>query len=240
MSVKTYLRKGKNGKSKIYVDYRINGERHRKKTEMFLYDKPKSNIEKEHNKKTKKLEEIYVSKLVLKIQNNELGIKTPKRKVKDFVKYYSILTEQRKDTGKNFDTWRSALNHLKKFEPNGIQFHNMDVNWLERFRHFLTNNQNLKSASACNYFNVIKHGIHDAFRERLIDINLADLVQGPKVESAIRQFLTEEEVVKLEETECANKILKKAFLDYKIIQFQTKQKKYLELKEIKMNLFLKI
>jgi integrase len=72
--------------------------------------------------------------------------------------------------------------------------------------------QDLKSASANNYFNVLKHGIHDAFRDRMIDVDIADLVKAPTVEKAIRVYLTEEEVLMLENTECANKELKKAFL----------------------------
>lgn len=212
MSIKTYLRPAKDGKSNIYADFTINGTRKRQKTGMFLYDKPKTKSEKDHNKATKKLQETYIAQLTIKIQNNKLGIKAPKSKVKDFVQYFEILTEHRKGTGKNYETWRSTLKHLKEFNPNGLKFNDLDVKWLENFRHFLMETQNLKSASANNYFNVLKHGIHDAFRDRMIEVDIADLVKAPTVEKAIRVYLTEEEVLMLENTECANKELKKAFL----------------------------
>jgi hypothetical protein len=100
MSVKTYLREAKDGKSKVHVNYTVNGNRKRHTTGLFFYDKPKSKAEKDWNKKTKKTLEAYVAQLTLKIQNNELGIKAPKSKVKDFVQYFAILTEHRKGTGK--------------------------------------------------------------------------------------------------------------------------------------------
>ncbi|WP_046745340.1 site-specific integrase [Kordia zhangzhouensis] len=212
MSVKTYLRPAKGGKSSIYVNFILNGKRKRNRTGMFYYDKPKNKAEKEHNKATKKLTETYIAQLTLKIQNNELGIKAPKSKAKDFVQYFAILTEHRKDTGKNYHTWRSTLKHLKAFNPSGLKFSEMDIKWLERFRQFLLETQKLKSASANSYFNVLKHGIHDAFRDRLIDIDYAEYVKAPTVEQAERQYLTEEEVLKLERTECKNAMLKKAFL----------------------------
>ena len=212
MEVKTYLRPAKNGKSNIYVDYSIAGNRQRKRTKMFLYDKPKNAEERLHNKDTKKLERIFIADLTLKIQNDELGIRTPRKKITDFVLYFALLTENRKTTGKNYDTWTSALKHLKEFYPNGLKFIDLNINSLEQFSYFLTEVQKLKSSSANNYFNVVLHGVHDAFRDRLIDIDFAEYVKAPKVEKAIRLYLTEEEILILEKNECQNKLLKTAFL----------------------------
>ncbi len=235
MSVKTYLRPAKGGKSNIYVDFSVSGKRKRERTKMFLYDKPKSKIEKDHNKKTKKLRETYVAQLTIKIQNNELGIKVPKSKIKDFVQYFEHLTNHRIETGKNTDTWTSSLNHLKEFNPDGLKFSDMNIQWLERFKHFLTDCKKLKSSSSNNYFNVVKHAIHDAFRDRLIDTDFADYVKAPTVEKAIRTYLTEEEVLKLEKVECNIQILKKAFLFACRTGMSFADIKALEWKDLKIN-----
>ncbi|SMC68118.1 tyrosine-type recombinase/integrase [Moheibacter sediminis] len=206
MKVKTYLRTAKDGKSLIYVDYSVNGKRQRKKTGMFLYDRPKNIPEREHNKQT------YVSQLTLKIQNNELGIKTPKHKIKDFVVYFEHLTQQRENTEKNYSTWKSALKHLKEFYSDGLKFSDLDINSLEQFSHYLTDVKKLKTSSANNYFNVVLHGVHDAFRDRMIDIDYAEYVKAPKIEQAVRVYLTEDEILKLENAHCKNLLLKKTFL----------------------------
>ena len=63
-----------------------------------------------------------------------------------------------------------------------------------------------------SYFNKVKAALKQAFRERIIYENPADLVPGfPKAEVK-RPFLTHEEVQKLAKTECRIPILKKAFL----------------------------
>ena len=212
MKVKTYYRETKDGRKVIYVDYSIDGKRKREKTVMFLYANPKSSFEREHNKKTQNFKEHYVSQLTLKLQSGELGIQVSKHKNKNFIEFFSYLTQKRESTDKNYSTWRSALKHLREFCPDGLTYKELDKHWLEDFKHFLTVKQGLKSSSANNYFNVVKHGIHDAFRERLIPIDFADLVSAPTVEKAIRVFLTHDEILKLKETECKNPILKKAFL----------------------------
>lgn len=212
MTVRTYYRETKDGRKVVYVDYSIDGNRKRERTVMFYHSQPKNSSEREHNKETKKLEENFVSNLTLKIQSGELGIQVSKHKNKNFIEFFSYLTQKRESTDKNYSTWRSALKHLKEFCPDGLSFKQMDKHWLEDFKHFLSVTQGLKSSSANNYFNVVKHGIHDAFRERLIPIDFATLVSAPTVEHAIRVFLTQEEIQKLKETECKNLILKKAFL----------------------------
>ena len=85
MKINTFNRPLKDGKSKVWIDYSINGKRFRKKTDMYLYDVPKNLLEKNHNKETKKLMTVFISQLTIKLQNEELGIRTPKKKIKDFL-----------------------------------------------------------------------------------------------------------------------------------------------------------
>lgn len=212
MKISSFLRPLKDGRSRIWFDYYVNGKRHRQKTEMIVFDNPKTQQEREFNKEIRKLENVTKAELTLKIQSNKFGLKTPKHKITDFIIYFELRTKERETTGDNYFTWKSALKHLKEFAPSGLKFSELDNHWLEQFKHFLSVTQNLKSSSSANYFNVVLHGVHDAFRDRMIDVDYAEYVKAPKIKYAIREYLTEEEIIRLEDTECKNPLLKKAFL----------------------------
>lgn len=160
----------------------------------------------------KKFENVLKAELTLKIQNNKFGIKKPKHKTDDFIDYFEFLTKQREDSGDNYSTWKSALKHLKEFAPNGLKFIDLDEYWLNDFKVFLIEIQQLKTSSTANYFNVVLYSVHKAFKERMIDVDYADDVKAPKIIHKKRDFLIEEEIIKLENTECKNPTLKKAFL----------------------------
>lgn len=212
MNVSTYLRPTKDGKSNIYLDYYVNGIRNRKKTGLFLYDKPKTRIEKEHNKENSFMVESMKAELILKIQRNEIGFESPKKREVDFIKYVKRIVDDRERRETNYDGWRSAYKHLLNFSPNGLLFNNLNSDYLEDFKHYLLKDLNLKGTSAQRYFNLIKHAVHDAFRDRLIKYDYAYNVESPKREEPIKQYLTDEELTLLSNAECKNPILKKAFL----------------------------
>lgn len=212
MKVNTYLRPSTEGKSNIYLDYYINGTRQRKKSGLFLYDKSKTRLEKDHNKETNEMIETMKAELTLKIQRNEIGFHTSKKKEINFVKYFKNIVDKREVLGTNYDGWRSAYKQLLEFSPNGLHFNELNRDYLENLKHFLTVDKKLKGTSAQRYFNLIKHAVHEAFRDRLIDIDYAHNMKSPTREEPIKQYLTDNELILLTKTECKNNELKKAFL----------------------------
>lgn len=213
MNVKVNYRKAKGGISNAFVSFPQNGERIRKRIPTyFIYDSPKSQLERDHNKKTKDNIELFKADLILKIQNDSLGLKQPKKKIKDFIVFFTKQTIIRKENNQNASAWASTLKHLKIYCPNGILFSEMNTNWVESFKSYLIYRSNLKSASSNTYFNIVKHALFDAFRDKYIDSEIASNVSAPKVESAVRQYLTSDEILKLKNTECRNPLLKKAFI----------------------------
>ncbi|HOY32458.1 MAG TPA: site-specific integrase [Bacteroidales bacterium] len=210
MKVNTYLRPAKDGRSHIYLDYYVNGNRMRKKTGLFIYDKPKTKSEKDHNKENNIMIETMKAELTLKIQRNEIGFETNKKKESDFIKYVKRIVDEREKRETNYDGWRSAYKHLSEFSPNGLHFNQLNVDYLEDFKQYLL--KDLKGTSAQRYFNLIKHAVHDAFRDRLIKYDYAYNVESPKSEEPIKQYLTDKELFLLYNSECKSPILKKAFL----------------------------
>lgn len=214
MKISSFKRPLKDGKSRIWFDYYVNGKRHRQKSELVVFDNPKNQEERTFNRVAKDIEGRMKIELALEIQNNKFGIKKPKHKIDDFIDYFEFLTKHRENSGNNYSTWKSALKHLKEFAPNGLKFIDLDEYWLNDFKMYLLDTQQLKTSSTANYFNVVLHSVHKAFKDRMIDIDYADSddVKAPKIISKKRDFLTEEEIIKLENTECKNPELKKAFL----------------------------
>lgn len=212
MKVNTYLRPSTEGKSNIYLDYYINGTRQRKKSGLFLYDKSKTRLEKDHNKETNEMIETMKAELTLKIQRNEIGFQTSKKKELNFVQYFKNIVDKREVLGTNYDGWRSTYKHLIEFSPNGLHFNELNVDYLEKLKHFLVVERKLKGTSARRYFNLIKHAVHDAFRDRIIYTDYAYQVESPKANEPIKEYLTHDELILLTKTECKNHELKIAFL----------------------------
>ena len=213
MKISSFKRPLKDGKSRIWFDYYVNGKRHRQKSELVVFDNPKNQEERTFNRVAKDIEGRMKIELALEIQNNKFGIKKPKHKIDDFIDYFEFLTKHRENSGNNYSTWKSALKHLKEFAPNGLKFIDLDEYWLNDFKMYLLDTQQLKTSSTANYFNVVLHSVHKAFKDRMIDIDYADSddVKAPKIISKKRDFLTEEEIIKLENTECKNPELKRHF-----------------------------
>ncbi len=212
MKVSTYLRPSAEGRSSIYFDYYVNGTRKRKKSGLFLYTIAKTRLEKDHNKETNQMIETMKAELTLKIQRNEIGYDEPKKKHTDFVKYFKTLLDKREKTGINYSGWKCAYKHLREFSPNGLHFNQLNVDYLEDLKMYLTDDLKLKGTSAQRYFDLIKHGVHDAFRDRLINKDYAVEVKSPKKEEPIKSYLTDSELKLLAKTECNNPVIKKAFL----------------------------
>lgn len=212
MKVSTYLRPSTEGKSNVYLDYYVNSTRQRKKTGLFVYDKSKTRLEKDHNKETNQMIEAMKAELTLKIQRNEVGFDEPKKAHNDFVKYYKYLLDKRERSGTNYSGWKSAYKHLCNYSPNGLHFNQLNSDYLEDLKLYLTDEVKLKGTSAQRYFDLIKHAVHEAFRDRLIIKDYADKVKSPKREEPIKNYLSDAELTMLAKTECSNPVLKRAFL----------------------------
>lgn len=215
----------KKGKKKMNSLYLMFHFQHRRREyeflNLYLYDKPKTNLEKEHNKETMRLADAIKAQKVLEAQTTSHGfISSTKGKI-SFLEYFKSVVDKKVESLGNHGNWLSTYKHLQIFcKGKDITLDNIDTGFLENFRDYLltcaTNKGNkhvkLSQNTAMSYLNKVKACLNEAFLKKLIKENPGARIKGIRSVESNRQFLTLEELQKLAATECELPLLKTAFL----------------------------
>ena len=216
-------KKGKKRMISLYLIYHFGPHRKREYEflNLHLYDKPKTTLEKDHNKETMRLAETIKAKKVLDEQTTSHGFVSNIKGKVDFLEYFKSVVNKKSESLGNYGNWLSTYKHLQIFcKGKSVTLENVDDGFLETLKDYLltcaANKGNggikLSQNTAQSYFNKVKACLKDAFLKKLIKENPALRVKGIRAEDTARQFLTLEELQKLAATDCELPLLKKAFL----------------------------
>jgi integrase len=231
MGIKVKLRQKKisGNRHSLYLDYwpEILHPKTGKKTRReflgsYIYDNPKSAIDKQHNKETLQLAEQIRQKRDYSVNKPEIYTDYEKEQLRikelgetNFVEYFKKQTDLR--TSSNYGGWLSAYNYLKDFTNGSVKFSELNESFFNDFRRHLLTTKSLKSDktilaqnSAVSYFNKIKATLKQAFKDGIIQVDINGRVDPIKTADTERNVLTIEELNKLIKTHCNNKLLKNA------------------------------
>lgn len=81
---------------------------------------------------------------------------------------------------------------------------------MEEFKAYLLTK--VKNNISSQYYNIMKHAVHEAFIRKLLREDLAKRVKSIKTVDTKREFLTKGEIESLIQTECWYDVLKQTFL----------------------------
>jgi integrase len=233
MAVKVKLReKGISGnRHSLYLDFypaiphpETGNPTRREFLGLYLFDKAKNPIDKEHNKETLKIAEQIRQKRENFLNKPEIysGYEKEQLKLKElgeinFVEYFKSLADKRKAS--NHDNWVSAYNYLETFTKGNLKFADLNEKFCNEFKeHLLTtksnksNKVNLAQNSAVSYFNKFKAALKQAYKDGYLPSDLNVRIEPVKQAETQRNFLTIEELNSLVKTECNNPLLKRAAL----------------------------
>lgn len=233
MGTKVTLRKKKisNGRESLYLDFypAINNPATGKPTRreflrLYIFDKPKTQNEKNHNAETIKVAESIKQKrenilnkpeIYTEFEKKQLHIKEQGEKC--FVEYFRELTKKRK--GSNSGNWTSALYYLETFTNGSIKFSELNEKFFNDFKDYLlttlshrSDKTTLSTNTAASYFIKIKTALKQAYTDGILQTDLNAKIQPIKSKETRREHLTIEELNKLANTPCENDILKRAAL----------------------------
>ena len=189
---------------------------------LYLFDKPKNPFDKKHNKETQDLAEQIRQKKDNQLNKPEIytGYEKEQLKIieqgeKSYIEYFRQLANKRK--GSNRENWFATFNYLNNFANNQLKFSNLNVKFCNDFREYLLttpSNKSKKSTltqnSAASYFNIIKASLKQANKDGYLFSDLSAKVEPIKEVETQRNFLTIEELNKLQKTECRLPIFKQA------------------------------
>lgn len=191
---------------------------------MYLFDKAKSVIDKQHNKETLQIaeqmrqkRENYLNKPEIYTGYEKEQLKIKERGEQNFVAYFKSLADLRKSS--NHDNWVSAYNYLNAFTNGQLKFVDLNDKFCNNFKEYLltakskrSNKATLDRNSASSYFNKVKATLKQAYKDGYLNIDLNAKIDSIKPAETHRNFVTIEELNKLVKTECGNPLMKKAAL----------------------------
>lgn len=175
----TLRKREKSGKISLYLDYYHKGKRKYEYLRLYLKPKPRTKEERDANRKTLRLAENLKAKRQLELQNGIYGFADNERMNGDFLTYFEVLAEKRRDSDGNYSNWMSALNHLKKFSKANVKFSEIDREWLEALKDYLMhdaktkNDKNLAKNSCVSYFNKVRAALKQAVKDGIMTKNPA-------------------------------------------------------------------
>lgn len=184
---------------------------------LYIYARPKTEIDKHFNKETLLLANNIRASRQLLIQAQNYGFLGAKSQNSCFIIYYRDLMAKR--VGSNSGNWQSALHYLEKFSGGTIRMVDINEKWCNDFKEYLltatskrSKDKPLSKNSAVSYFNKLKATLNQAYKDGLLTTDINSRIVPIRQEESQRQFLTQEELQKLAKTECSQPLLKQAAL----------------------------
>lgn len=233
MATKVSLRQKKisKGRKSLYLDFYPpiphpeTGEPTRREfLGLYIYEKPKTPIDKQHNTETLKIGESIRQKRENFLNKPEIYSEYEKEQLRKkalgeqcFIEYFRKLANKRKAS--NHDNWVSALNYIEAFTNGKLKFADLNQKFLEDFKEYLlttksnrSNKTTLSQNSAVSYFNKVKAALKQAYKDGILQTDLNAKISPIKAAETRREYLTIEELNKLVKTPCNNPLLKRAAL----------------------------
>jgi integrase len=208
-----------NDRVRLHLDIYYKGKSKFENLELFLYTKPKTQQQKEQNKKTNIIAESIKAKRILELQEDRYDIHTGFKSQASFFEYFKKLTQERRYSEGNYGNWTSAQKHLLNFaKGKDLSFSEINETFLNSFKKYLLTgnitkgNGNLSKNSASSYLNKIRAALRQAHEENIITDNPAKRVKGIKLIENRREYLMLEELKLLTKEPCVIPNLKQAFL----------------------------
>lgn len=191
---------------------------------LYLFDKAKNPIDKQHNKETSQLAEQIRQKRENHLNKPEIytGYELEQKRIKElgeqnFVAYFKTLADKRKAS--NHDNWVSAFNYLETFTKGNLKFADLNEKFCNEFKEYLLTTKSNKSSkttlaqnSAVSYFNKLKAALKQAHKDGYLTTDLNAKIEPIKQAETRRNVLTIEELNNLVKTECNNPLMKRAAL----------------------------
>ncbi len=220
--IKVFLRDKKllHGKRGLYLDFyppiihpETQKQTRREHLRLYVFEKPKIETEKEHNKETRMLAENIRAQRQLEFQSGVYGFVSAQNKKKDFISYFKKLAESKLQGSKsNYENWLSVLKYLKDFTNEVCRFGDINERFCLDFKDFLLSQKTISQNTASSYFDKFKVSVRSAFDDKLLSDNPAKRIKSIKPTETQREFLTLDELQKLAETPFQYEDLRRAAL----------------------------
>jgi len=184
---------------------------------LFVYQNPKKNEERKHNKDTMQLAENIRAKRQLDLQSEVHGFTPNHKRLQSFNAYFRKLA--RRQRGMNWHNWDSSVRYFEQFAESDVSFVDINLSLCEDFKAYLRNGPKLREKrrgighnSALSYYNKFRNALKQAWREKLLIDDFHELSPGLKEKEAHVEFLTMADVKFLVQTPVKDEMLRRVVL----------------------------
>lgn len=180
---------------------------------IYIYQKPKTEIEKEYNREILKKAEGIRAIRVQSLINENFGFLDKHKLKANFLSYFYDIT-LKKDP-----KWTIVYSHFERFVNGQCTFEDVTIDLCRRFRIYLLNTKQLNNDklyisqnSASGYFSTFRALLKIAYRDKLLHENINDFLESIETIDTKIEYLTLGELKLLANTSCAIPVLKSASL----------------------------
>lgn len=218
MSIAIRQSKLTKGRIRLSLDIYHKGKTKYETLDLFLYDKPQSQQDREHNRRNMAIAEAIKAKRILELQENRYNVFTGFKSQGSLIQFFKrIMTEKSRREGKG--SWYCAYRAFIKFFGEGdMTFEQCTPEFVKQYKEFLltcptfiSGKRKLTLNSAVTYFEKFKSMLHMACEDKILLEHPGRGITITKHESQ-RTYLTLEEVRALSDTECECDLVKRGFL----------------------------
>ncbi|MUH37080.1 site-specific integrase [Zobellia amurskyensis] len=198
------------GKFSLYLDFfppiinpKTGKETRREFLKLQIYDNPKDDSEKKHNKATIEFADIIRAKRLLQLRDREYGLKENIATSINFLAYYGTIVEERFNNASksNYSVWSASKKYFEAYLGDKILTRQLTALHVTQFRTFLlttnslkTGNTKLSRNTASTYYKNFIAVLKKAYKQNLLTSNLAEHAEYIKEKETHREYLTEEEL----------------------------------------------
>ncbi len=215
-----------NGKLSLYLDYYppirlANGKLTRREfLGRYNYEKPKNDDEKMINTTNNLFADGVRLKRELHLLNNKDGIFNSINNKVDFILFFKAHVDEWYEIKGNYGNWLTAYNYFVSFTNGSCKMGDLTEQFCVDYKKFISTADILKKGkgrklsqnSASSYFNKFREVVNIAYDKGQISENPLKHVKVIPTKETMREFLTQEELQLLYNTECESSQLKKAAL----------------------------
>ncbi|GAB4042075.1 site-specific integrase [Spirosoma jeollabukense] len=212
MAVKLRKKVLANGKLSLYLDL-YNGEQRKYEfLKLYLYKRPKDDLEKQHNKAVTQTAENIRAKRELQAGAEQNGVAPALKQKVNFFDYMQSYIDRY--TKKDIRMMRYTLKYLREFAATDyLSSKEITENFCRDFRIWMDDHPNLSGETPYDFFAKFKKVIKQAVRDGIFLANPSQDVPNKKPEITVsKDILSVEELQLLAKTDCGNDEVKRAFL----------------------------
>lgn len=223
-SVNLRMRDRRNGTKSLFLDF-WPGYRdpetmeliRRRSLGMYIYANPANTQQRQYNDKILAKAEAIRCKVFIEVINEKYDFFNRDRLKEDFLQYF------REMVNRNFAKCDAAYKHFEKFCKGKCTFEMLDVLYCNKYKEYLldtkvssrgkkTVKKSISKNTASAYWNIFKHVLTKAYRERRFTDDPASLLENIPCTTPVKQSLTLDEVRTLYNSECSIPVVRKAAL----------------------------